>query len=103
MKWIYKYDDDFIYVPGEDICIENDDPIPSSYTDIKPRDGLYIGKFTPKKNEWIESATQEHIEKLKPPPSQPDPIDLLKKQNAILSYEIAKLQKAVAELSGGSS
>ncbi len=49
MKWIYKYDDDFIYVPGEDICIENDDPIPSSYTDIKPRDGLYIGKFTPKK------------------------------------------------------
>ncbi|WP_350308411.1 hypothetical protein [Bacillus subtilis] len=51
--------------------------------------------------EWRETATQEYIDSLQPPNSGPSPIDLLKKQNALLSLQIARLQADVEALKGG--
>ncbi|MBW7632534.1 hypothetical protein P5609_012760 [Bacillus licheniformis] len=101
MKWLYKYDENFNYLPGEELQIEDDDKTPDFYCDARPPDGLYLPKFDPKKNKWFESAAQEYIDSLQPPEPEPNPIDLLKKQNALLSLQIARLQSEVSELKGG--
>ncbi|WP_456266524.1 MULTISPECIES: hypothetical protein [unclassified Bacillus (in: firmicutes)] len=82
MKWIYKYDEKFNYLPGEEIEIEEDADIPKGYTDVRPQDGLYKGKYNVAKRAWYESATQEYIDSLQPKPLPPSEIDLLKQQNA---------------------
>ncbi|WP_043928776.1 hypothetical protein [Bacillus haynesii] len=107
LKNIFKYDSKTYLLIENDILAPDQDgnyKVPDGWTDIEPPPGLYIAKFYPDEQKWKESADQDYIDALQPPSeSEPDPIDLLKKQNAILTYEIAKLQKAVAELSGGSS
>ncbi|MEC0685932.1 hypothetical protein P8888_23520 [Bacillus haynesii] len=98
LKNIFKYDSKTY------LLIENDILAPDQDGIYKVPDGLYIAKFYPDEQTWKENADQDYIDALQPPlESEPNPVDLLKKQNAILTYEIAKLQKAVAELSGGSS
>ncbi|KRT87247.1 hypothetical protein [Bacillus paralicheniformis] len=101
MTWIYKYDEDFIYIPGEEIQVEDNAELPEFYCEVKPPDGMYLAKFDPAKGAWFESATKEYIESLQPPESEPDITDLLKKQNALLSLQIARLQADVEALKGG--
>ncbi|MFC8152296.1 hypothetical protein ACFUP3_21915 [Bacillus paralicheniformis] len=107
LKNIFKYDSKTYLLIENDILAPDQDgnyKVPDGWTDIEPPPGLYIAKFYPEEQIWKESADQDYIDALHPPSeAEPDLIDLLKKQNAILTYEIAKLQKAVAELSGGSS
>ncbi|MCB6219100.1 hypothetical protein [Bacillus paralicheniformis] len=103
MKWIYKYDEKFNYMPGEEIQVEDDAELPEFYCEVKPPDGLYLAKFDPAKGEWFESATKEYIESLQPPEPEASEIELLKKQNALLSYQLARLQKEVASLKGDGS
>ncbi|MDR7248239.1 hypothetical protein J2W41_000963 [Bacillus pumilus] len=93
MKWIYKYDEKFNYLPGEEVEIEEDAGIPKGYTDVRPQDGLYKGKYNEKKRAWYESATQEYIDSLQPKPLPPSDIDLLKQQNADLLQQLAESEK----------
>ncbi|MED0726657.1 hypothetical protein P4S92_00105 [Bacillus safensis] len=99
MKWIYKYDEKFNYLPGEEIEIEEDADIPKGYTDVIPQDGLYKGKYNVAKRAWYESATQEYIDSLQPKPLPPSEIDLLKQQNADLLQQLAESEKRVEEQS----
>ena len=101
VKWLYKYDEKFNYMPGEEIQVEDNAELPEFYCEIKPPDGMYLAKFDPAKGEWFESATKEYIESLQPPEPEPDITDLLKKQNALLSLQIARLQADVEALKGG--
>ncbi|TWJ44985.1 hypothetical protein CHCC5025_2382 [Bacillus licheniformis] len=52
---------------------------------------------------WKETATKEYIESLLPSEPEASEIELLKKQNALLSYQLARLQKEVASLKGDGS
>jgi hypothetical protein len=101
VKWLYKYDEKFNYMPGEEIQVEDDAELPEFYCEVKPPDGLYLAKFDPAKGEWFESATKEYIESLQPPEPDPDPTELLKKQSALLSLQVARLQADVEALKGG--
>jgi hypothetical protein len=101
VKWLYKYDEKFNYMPGEEIQVEDNAELPEFYCEIKPPDGMYLAKFDPAKGEWFESATKEYIESLQPPEPDPDPTELLKKQSALLSLQIARLQSEVEALKGG--
>ncbi|MCY9226479.1 hypothetical protein MOF11_15840 [Bacillus haynesii] len=103
MKWLYKYDEKFNYMPGEEIQVEDNAELPEFYCEVKPPDGLYLAKFDPAKGAWFESATKEYIESLQPPEPEASEIELLKKQNALLSYQLARLQKEVASLRGDGS
>ncbi|KIN37964.1 hypothetical protein ACFVIX_22845 [Bacillus subtilis] len=88
MKWVYKYDENFIYLPGEEIQVREDAEIPEFFTEIKPPDGLYLAKLDLEKGIWFESATKEYIDSLKPPPPQPSELDKLKKQVSDLMFKL---------------
>ncbi|MFP7360989.1 hypothetical protein [Bacillus paralicheniformis] len=103
MKWLYKYDKKYNYIPGEEIQVDDNAELPDFYCEIKPPDGMYLAKFDPGKGTWFESATKEYIESLQPPEPEASEIELLKKQNALLSYQLARLQKEVASLKGDGS
>ncbi|MER3112210.1 hypothetical protein [Bacillus altitudinis] len=98
MIWVYKYDENFIWQAGEEIeiDIEGNEAIPTGYTDIQPPNELYKAKFDPKTKTWNESATQEYIDSLQPDPLPPDDVTLLKKQVALLTFQISQLQKGGA-------
>lgn len=99
VKWIYRYDEKFNYIPGEEIEVEVDADIPKRYTDIRPQDGLYKGKYNVAKRTWYESATQEYIDSLQPKPLSPSDIDLLRQQNADLLHQLGESEKRAGEQS----
>ncbi|KAA6447596.1 hypothetical protein [Bacillus swezeyi] len=106
MKNIFKFDKETFLLIDNDVTAPDEEGnynIPAGWTDIPYDPGLYLPKFYPDENVWKESATKEYIESLQPPVPEPDPTDLLKKQNALLSYQMARLQKEVASLKGDGS
>ncbi|MCY7627335.1 hypothetical protein MH114_19185, partial [Bacillus safensis] len=62
---------------------------------------LCLAVYDEKKRLWFESASEEYIESLQPPEPEPDITDLLKKQSALLSLQLARLQADVEALKGG--
>lgn len=98
MIWVYKYNDKFIWQPGEEIevDVENGEQIPEGYTDKQPPDGLFIAKYDPKKEEWFEAASKEYIDSLQPDPLPPDDVTLLKKHVALLTLQLSQMQKGGA-------
>ncbi len=98
MIWVYKYNDEFIWQPGEEIevDVENGKQIPEGYTDKQPPDGLFIAKYDPKKEEWFEAASKEYIDSLQPDPLPPDDVTLLKKHVALLTLQLSQMQKGGA-------
>ncbi|GLF91041.1 hypothetical protein Saga11_23000 [Bacillus safensis] len=101
MIWVYKYNDEFIWQPGEEIEIdaENGEQIPESYTKTQPPNGLYLHKYDPVKDEWFESATQEYIDSFQLVTGPPSDIQLLKQQNADLLQQLAESEKRAEEQS----
>ncbi|MEH7756941.1 hypothetical protein [Bacillus pumilus] len=99
VKWIYKYDEKFNYLPGEEIEIEENEDLPKGYTDVRPQDGLYKGKYNEAKKSWYESATQKYINSLRPDPLPLSEMDLLKQQNADLLQQLAESEKRAEEQS----
>ncbi|WP_366203960.1 hypothetical protein [Bacillus safensis] len=97
--WIYKYDDQFIYMPGEELNVNENDVIPENYTEIPPPLESYIAKYDPRSRKWKETASQNYIDSLKTKPA-PNDLELLKKQNALLSKQLTKL---LAMQKGGTS
>ncbi|AOC55343.1 hypothetical protein [Bacillus pumilus] len=89
MIWVYKYNDEFVWQPGEEILVdaENGGEIPEGYTPIQPQNGLYIAKFDPEKDEWFEAASQEYIEDLQPD-YKPSEIEVLRQQHAELVFTL---------------
>ncbi|MGG4324032.1 hypothetical protein [Bacillus sonorensis] len=99
------YDENYKYAGEDDIeiNIEEGEKLPPNSTTNPIPSGLYVPKYDPEKDEWIESATKEYIESVTPPDPEPNPTELLKKQTAVLSYQIAQLQMQIEQLKGGAS
>ncbi|MFX0572893.1 hypothetical protein [Bacillus pumilus] len=76
--------------------------IPDQCTTIAPPNhpSFYKAAFDVEKQQWYESATQEYIDSLKTAPLPPSDIELLKKQNALLSKQLTQL---LAMQKGGNS
>lgn len=94
--WVYKFNEQFIWQPGEEIEVENGEQIPEGYTDKQPPDGLFIAKYDPKKEEWFEAASKEYIDSLQPDSLPPDDVTLLKKHVALLTLQLSQMQKGGA-------
>lgn len=88
MITLFKYDEDYNYVDGAGIVIEDGEEIPEGFTDIRPPDGMYKRKFDPDKKNWYESASQEYIDSLQPPPPEPSELDKMKKQLSDLTFKL---------------
>ncbi|KIU13115.1 hypothetical protein SC09_Contig17orf00278 [Bacillus subtilis] len=92
MKQIYKYDNKMNYVPSENTIINDGEDIPEGYTDIPPVNpngaGMYKPMFDKGKSEWRETATQEYIDSLQPPPPEPSELDKLKQQVSDLTFKL---------------
>ncbi|UVW12877.1 hypothetical protein NX823_17625 [Bacillus subtilis] len=92
MKQIYKYDNKMNYVPSENMIINDGEEIPEGYTDIPPVNpdgaGMYKPVFDKGKSEWRETATQEYIDSLQPPPPEPSELDKLKQQVSDLIFKL---------------
>ncbi|MFV9832763.1 hypothetical protein A4A36_11500 [Bacillus subtilis] len=88
MIMLFKYDTDYNYIPGAEIFVEEGLAIPKSFTDVRPTDGFYKAKFDPGKQIWFESATQEYIDSLQPPPPKPSELDKMKKQLSDLTFKL---------------
>ncbi|KAA6452711.1 hypothetical protein P4284_23955 [Bacillus swezeyi] len=99
------YDASFKYAGEDDINInlEEDEELPSNCTTTLISEDLIDPKYDPKKNKWVEAATPEYIEKVKPTKPEPSELELLKKQNALLSYQLAQLQAEIQKLKGGAA
>lgn len=95
MIWVYKYDENFIWQPGEEILFDEEflHQIPDGYTDIQPPNGLYLAEYDPVSRTWSESATQEYIDSLQPDPPPQDAVTMLKKQVALLTLQVSQMQK----------
>ena len=97
---VFYYNENYEYIGEADI---DDAELPPKSTTTKISSKMYLPKYDPSTDTWFESATQEYIESVTPPEPEPNPTELLKKQNAVLSYQIAQLQIQIEQLKGGTS
>lgn len=63
--WLYKYNDQLIYMPGEEKLMNEHEDVPEGFTEVPPPVESYIAKYDPKTRKWEETATQEFINSLK--------------------------------------
>ncbi|PJZ00508.1 hypothetical protein CPT06_11865 [Bacillus vallismortis] len=106
MKNIFKYNKETFLLIDNDITQPDDQgtyEIPDGWTDIPFDPGLYLPKFYPDEQVWKETATKEYIESLQRLEPEVNEIELIKKQNAILSYQLARLQKELTSMKGDGS
>ncbi|KXZ22306.1 hypothetical protein AXI58_09960 [Bacillus nakamurai] len=83
---VYKYDENYIY--EFPVVLEDDSPLPDHCTTIPPSDGLYIPKFNTKTKKWVESASEEYIDSLKPLDPEPSETEKLKKVVSDVIYQL---------------
>ncbi|MGG0944454.1 hypothetical protein ABE143_19790 [Bacillus subtilis] len=99
MLQVYRYDENLEYV--EPVLVTEMDEvgnyiIPADCTTVALPDSpsLFKPKFDAEKQEWTETATQEEIDAvLNSGEKEVSAIDLLKRQNAELSLQVAKSEK----------
>ncbi|MEV9652422.1 hypothetical protein [Bacillus aerius] len=85
---VFYYDENFLYL-YEDVI--EDTELPQNATDIQPI-GFISPKFVPQNKEWVESATEEYINSLRPI-AVPNDLALLKLQNAALTKQLTQTFK----------
>ncbi|MCY8934971.1 hypothetical protein MOF25_03480 [Bacillus atrophaeus] len=83
---VFYYDDDGNYTYEEYV---NSDVLPPNSTNIKWDPSIISPRFDKKKNTWVESATEEYKESIKPIEPEPSEFELLQKQFADLFYVVA--------------
>ncbi|MCY7767850.1 hypothetical protein, partial [Bacillus inaquosorum] len=71
----------------EDIDETGNYTIPNNCTTIQPQ-SFYKATFNPETQQWFESATQEYIDSLKPPPPVPTDLDKVKQQLGDLTFQL---------------
>ncbi|PCK20316.1 hypothetical protein CEY02_14180 [Bacillus pumilus] len=96
MIQVYEFDHQHVLVRPLEIFEMDDEGnyvIPDHCTTIAPPNNpsFYKAAFDIEKQQWYEAATQEYIDSLKPAPLPPNDIELLKKQNALLSKQLTQL------------
>ncbi|WP_265463559.1 hypothetical protein [Bacillus velezensis] len=83
---VLYYDENFMYAGEGKI---NSDVLPPNSTNIKWDPSILNPRFDKKKNAWIEAATDEYKESIKPIEPEPSELELLEKQFADLFYVVA--------------
>ncbi|WP_285528128.1 hypothetical protein [Bacillus altitudinis] len=96
MIQVYEYNHRYELVRSIEVSQVDDEGnyvVPDQCTTIAPPNNpsFYKAAFDVKKQQWYESATQEYIDSLKSAPLPPSDIELLKKQNALLSKQLTQL------------
>lgn len=84
MKQVFRYDMNGFY--KEPVILRDHESIPSDCTSERPQDGLYRAKFVG--GQWVEGLTQAEIEAFKNAPQPLSEIDILKKQQTDLTFEL---------------
>lgn len=104
---VLYYDEKYNYIGEDDIST---DIIPPNSTLKTPDPSIISPRFDIKLDEWVESATEEYKESIKPEPPEPSDIDIL--GQSLSTFRISLLQinkttatilKDIAELKGGTS
>ncbi|MDA1478269.1 XkdX family protein [Bacillus changyiensis] len=85
---VLYYDASFKYAGEDDVEINGDTLPPNSTTVLIP-EGIYVPKYQLEKGVWVETATQEYIDSVKPSPPEPSETEILRKQVAHLYYMIS--------------
>lgn len=83
---VLYYDENYDYAGEEDI---DSDTLPPNSTDVVPDPSIISPRFDLKKNIWIEAATDEYKESIKPEPPAPNEVEALQKQVADIYYLLA--------------
>ncbi len=83
---VLYYDKNFLYIGEEYI---DSDTLPPNSTDVVPDPEIITPRFDKKKNTWVEAATDEYKDSIKPDPPSPSEIEEVRKQIADLYYLIA--------------
>lgn len=96
------YDENLMYAGEGDIEInlEAGEEMPPNCTTTSVSVDIINPKYDPQKDVWVEAATPEYIEKIKPTKPHPSELELLKRQNALLSYQLAQVQAEIEKLKG---
>lgn len=84
MKVVFRYDTNGFYLAP--VVLKEHEPIPQDCTEIRPPDGLYKGKFVGV--EWVEGLSQEEIDSIQNRPQPLSELELLKKQQTDLAFEL---------------
>ncbi|MEC1404154.1 hypothetical protein [Bacillus subtilis] len=90
MIQVYMYDENYNFVRPviiDDFDENENYQIPENCTTIQPQ-SFYKAKFNPETKEWFESATQEYIDSLKPPPPVPTDLDKVKQHLGDLTFQL---------------
>ncbi|TYS25911.1 hypothetical protein FZC69_16810 [Bacillus altitudinis] len=96
MIQVYEYNHRYELVRPIEVSQMDDEGnyvVPDQCTTIAPPNNpsFYKAAFDVKKQQWYEAATQEYIDSLKLVTPRPSDIELLKKQNALLSKQLTQL------------
>lgn len=83
---VLYYDENGDYAGEEDIDAE---VLPPNSTDLVWDPSIVRPRFDKKKNVWVEAATEEYKESIKPGPPTPSEVEVLRNQVAELYYIIA--------------
>ncbi|WP_277539469.1 hypothetical protein [Bacillus sp. 159] len=83
---VLYYDENFMYAGEGKI---NSDVLPPNGTNVKWHPSILNPRFDKKKNIWVEAATEEYKENIKPIEPAPSKFELLEKQFADLFYVVA--------------
>lgn len=96
MIQVYEYNHRYELVRPIEVSQMDDEGnyvVPDQCTTIAPPNNpsFYKAAFDVEKQQWYEAATQEYIDSLKLVTPRPSDIELLKKQNALLSKQLTQL------------
>lgn len=62
MKAVYRYDDDFGFVPSATKIVDDDYVLQVNETFTQPKHGLYKAKYDPQSDDWVGEVMPEPIE-----------------------------------------
>ncbi|CAI6276034.1 hypothetical protein ACR6EC_22150 [Bacillus subtilis] len=103
MIQVYKYNENFMFVEPlvvTEMDEKGDYIFPDNCTSVPLPDSpsYYLPRFDLSKQVWIETASQEYIDSLSPPPEEPSDVELLGQSLAEARILILKQNRLIFNL-----
>lgn len=84
MRQVYRFDENGYF--KEPVFINDDEKMPKDCTDFAPPRTLYFPRFI--EGKWVNGISEEEIEAIRNPPKMPTELDIIKKQQSDLVFEL---------------